>query len=347
MSLQEFREWFDPRFSEVISDRILEVAGMTDNQELLDALRRVQRISATGKRIRPYIIALAYTAGGKSREEIVSALVGIELFHAFCLIHDDVIDRAALRRGEETVHAYFLRTMLAREARGDVGHLSNSQAVLVGDLVFGWALDALYSSIGANAAAWREVRMMMDEVVVGQMLDVDLMTSAQAEQADILAKMYFKTASYTFVRPLRIGFALAGLNGDYFAFADAFGRELGIGFQIQDDLLDVIGDEEKTGKRLFSDVRDGQHTYLSMKIRSEGSVEDKEFFEGFFGRDFREEERGQLRDFFEKNDVVQNVRQIMDGHFESAKSVLDSGAVKDELRGQFSDLLGKIVKRLS
>jgi len=201
-------------------------------EKLLD--HTVKVIMAGGKRLRPYLVTLGFQAlEGENQAKCLRVAIGYELFHFFALVHDDIVDHASERHTVSTLNHLF----------GD------SQAILVGDLIFPWALELLELSATKSL-----VRKMMDEVLIGQVLDLRLAEKKQAEitKEELLEVMRLKTASYSFIRPLQIGAALRARDKGFEDFAKEFGEALGIAFQLQDDWLDREEDEKEAKPTIFT-----------------------------------------------------------------------------------------------
>ncbi|MFE4664926.1 polyprenyl synthetase family protein [Streptomyces sp. NPDC056716] len=224
-------------------------------------------LAVGGKRIRPLLCVTGWhAAGGKNRPHaLVQAAASLEMFHAFCLIHDDIMDNSATRRGQPAVH----RTLASHHGQGRTtsaaDRLGKSAAVLVGDIALAWS-DELLHTAGLDTRRLGEVLPLVDamrtEVMYGQYLDV---TAAGTPTDDIeraLAICRYKTAKYTIERPLHIGAALAGADQRLLDTLSAFALPLGEAFQLRDDLLGVFGDPRRTGKPTLDDLRDGKHTVL-------------------------------------------------------------------------------------
>ncbi len=229
-----------------------------------------------GKRLRPYIAFALYEAShpGTTFAELREVLLAIELFHIFCLIHDDVMDEAPLRHGAATLHQYVSSDLYATAPQQQsIRRAGESQAILVGDLVFNLVtqlLDAASERNLPHLAAVRQVfHDLVEEVCLGQMLDIDLTVRTTVTEDEVLLKNQFKTARYSFVRPLQIGATLAG-RPDLLPICESFGLALGQLYQIQDDLLDVFGDPGETKKEVMTDITQNQHTVLTAFLRAQG-----------------------------------------------------------------------------
>ncbi|MFJ3875869.1 cytochrome P450 [Streptomyces sp. NPDC090077] len=217
-----------------------------------------------GKRIRPVLCAAGWHAGGGSGDQgpMLQVAASLEMFHAFALVHDDVMDRSATRRGRPSVH----QAVAARHSgHPDAAWLGTSAAVLLGDLALAWSDELLHTAglspdrLAAAAAVMDEMRT---ELMFGQYLDL-LTTgrpSADLEAALRIARL--KSGRYTVERPLQLGAVLAGADAEVGAVLSAFGLPLGEAFQLRDDLLGAFGTSDQTGKPEGEDLRAGKHTPL-------------------------------------------------------------------------------------
>ncbi len=221
-----------------------------------------------GKRFRPRMVMTAYEGlGGADTEAAAYVGAAFELLHTALIVHDDVIDRDFSRRGIPNISGSY------RDIATTAGipiptaeHRGMSAAVIAGDL----ALFNSYRLIDRSGVG-DEVRSRLLEIMddalfasaAGELIDVDLSISAALPGVDEILNMErLKTAVYSFECPLQAGAVLAGASDDVVALLGRFGRDLGIAYQIVDDLLGVFGEEESTGKTTIGDLREGKRTVL-------------------------------------------------------------------------------------
>lgn len=240
-----------------------------------------------GKWIRPAFCYWGWRgAGGADCAAIVAVAASVELLHACALIHDDVMDASALRRGRPSVHRAFAGQHADAEWRGEAAEFGRSAAVLMGDLCLLWS-DELYHSAPLAAHAFARARGRYDQMrvepVLGQFLDL-------VDQADGLHSLArarevarLKSARYTVERPLQLGAALAGATDDLLDAFSRFGLPLGEAFQLRDDILGVFGDAAVTGKPVGDDLREGKCTPLIMFSRLAASAAQREALDRFLG----------------------------------------------------------------
>ena len=226
--------------------------------EMFDALDDF--VAAGGKRLRPAFCYWGAVASGASGDEpgLVDACAALELLHAFALLHDDVMDGSATRRGRPAVHERFAGRHAAAGWAGESRRHGEGLAVLVGDLAFALA-DGLLDHLPPVArGVWHDLRV---ELVAGQW--VDLVAAASTDRSPAVARWVarYKSGRYTVERPLQLGAAVAGDDRTR-AVWSAFGEPLGRAFQLRDDVLGVFGDPGETGKPAGDDLREGKPTLL-------------------------------------------------------------------------------------
>lgn len=220
-----------------------------------------------GKRLRP---AFAYwgwraVAGRAADPAALRLFSALELLHACALLHDDVIDASATRRGNPTAHVQFAALHQDQQWRGAAEQFGISAAILLGDLALVWA-DDIVAEADLPADARRRVRRVWSdirtEVLAGQYLDIVAEASGAESIASAMAVNTYKTASYTVSRPLQFGVAAAADRPDVQAIFHELGTDLGVAFQLRDDVLGVFGDPTVTGKPCGDDLRSGKRTVL-------------------------------------------------------------------------------------
>ncbi|GAA2661723.1 polyprenyl synthetase family protein [Paractinoplanes durhamensis] len=254
-----------------------QIAGLDAVDPALGGLARTTRdlVLAGGKRLRPTFAYWGWrgaTGPGEPLEPVLPALAALELMHTFALIHDDVMDESATRRGRPTAHQLFAGQHARAGRLGDSDRFGTTAAILVGDLCLVWA-DQLLARTPLPTSTLFAVRSRYDrmrvEAVAGQYLDVlgeSTPDEWSAERAMLVVQL--KTASYTVQRPLQFGLALAGpvatpLDDVY----SRYGQLVGEAFQLRDDLLGVFGDPAVTGKPAGDDLRAGKPTTLLLLAR--------------------------------------------------------------------------------
>ncbi len=240
-----------------------------DLVEPITSLRNL--VLAGGKRLRPAFCHWAHAGvgGDPEDEHVVDAGAGLELLHTFALVHDDIMDGSRTRRGMDAVHVQFIDAHRRFDGRGEDRRFGEGVAILVGDLAFVYA-DLMLT--GAKPEAIRIFNELRIEVNIGQYLD--LLGSVRGEPSLESARRIcqFKSGKYTIERPLHLGAALAGRLDQVESTLTAYGMPLGEAFQLRDDLLGTIGDDQLTGKPVGDDLREGKPTALIAEARTSATV---------------------------------------------------------------------------
>lgn len=236
-----------------------------DYQGLITGLEEF--VLSGGKRLRPAFAYWGWRAltGRHAADDELLLFSALELLHACALIHDDVIDASATRRGSPTTHRKFAELHRSRGWRGSAEQFGLSAAILLGDLALVWADDVVAETDLPSEADRRVRRVWSDirtEVLGGQYLDIVAEASGVDSIASAMTVNTYKTASYTVVRPLQLGAAAAADRPDIHALFHELGTDLGVAFQLRDDVLGVFGDPAVTGKPSGDDLRSGKRTVL-------------------------------------------------------------------------------------
>jgi geranylgeranyl diphosphate synthase type I len=261
----------DATLADFLAGQITQLDGI--DPELGRFARTARDLVLTGgKRLRSTFGYWGWRGVAGMREPVLSvlpALAALELMHTFALVHDDVMDASATRRGGPTAHRIFAAQHANAGRLGDSGQFGTTSAILVGDLCLVWA-DQLLARTPLTTATLFAVRAGYDrmriEAVAGQYLDVLGEADPAAWSVErALQVARYKTAGYTVQRPLQFGLALAGADRDGVNDAyDRYGIAVGEAFQLRDDLLGVFGDPVVTGKPVSDDLRTGKPTTLLM-----------------------------------------------------------------------------------
>lgn len=343
--LKSFQDIFNIRLNEYLDDKFLNYKNFSDNKLSLEAVDyAVSLVREGGKRVRPYMAFLAYsTEGGVNQEEVLRAGIALELFHAFALIHDDIIDKGVERHSKDTTHVY-LEKFISSYPRGDKKHIAESVAILAGDLIFSWSHEVI-SSLN-NKKVQQIFFRMIEEVVAGQILDVSFMLQYEVEMKDIFLKNEYKTAFYSFVNPMLIGANLTGknINKDFYK---ELGLCLGQAFQIQDDLLDVVGDPKKTGKKRLLDVQDGQHTILTQYIFENAKENDRNVFLALFGKEIDEYSVLVLQKLFQETGAIDYAEKEIHSQLDKANKIILKSNIKPMIKDVWFDFVVLLDKRKS
>ena len=228
---------------------------LASNVALIDQIAHYI-ISAGGKRIRPMLVLLFSRALGFVGRERFELAATVEFIHTATLLHDDVVDESALRRGRRTANALF----------------GNAASVLVGDFVYSRAFQMM---VGVDRMRVLEVLADATNVIAeGEVLQLMNMHDPDVSVDDYLRVIRFKTAKL-FEASARLGAVLAEADAPIEEACAAFGRSLGTAFQLVDDLLDYEGATEQLGKNVGDDLREGKPTLPLLIAMERGSAAER------------------------------------------------------------------------
>ena len=215
-------------------------------------------LAAGGKRVRPQLALLATKLFGGNEEDVLPAALALEVFHNFTLLHDDVMDKAQVRRGRPTVHVRW----------------NANTAILSGDQMMIEAYKLL-SRVPEKklAKTLRLFNQMATEICEGQQYDVDFESREDVTIPEYMEMIRLKT-SVLLATALKIGAYIAGATDEQQEQIYNYGIHLGLAFQIQDDMLDCYGDQATFGKAIGGDIAENKKTYLWLTAAQKGAIDE-------------------------------------------------------------------------
>jgi geranylgeranyl diphosphate synthase type I len=290
-----------------------------------------------GKRLRPTFAWWGWRGAGgdpagEHAEGVLRVAASLELIQACALIHDDVIDSSDSRRGFPTVHIAFARRHADQAWLGSSSAFGLATAVLIGDLALAW-------------------RAMRTEVLAGQYLDVHTQATGNASAEAALRICRLKTAAYTVQRPLHLGAALAGADDELIGTLLEFGGDIGVAFQLRDDLLGVFGDPSVTGKPAGDDLREGKRTLLvALGLERAAQQGDdaavKIIAEAIGNTELSESDFDAVRQVLEEVGAVDAVERHIDELTTSAMAALERARLVAPATAELTALAGRATKRI-
>lgn len=324
----KYRELIDKRLIDFLNEETKRSRYCKDNQKypytLFDPLNYI--MSGKGKRVRPILVLLSCEAFGGNMNNAIDAAIAVEILHNFTLVHDDIMDNAITRRGKQTIHK-----------KWDV-----NAAILVGDELIGLSYRSLLRSKTHNITG--VLQAFTDgviEVCEGQALDKEFELSADVSIDDYKIMIRKKTAEL--LRTSSIMGAIIG-NADKPGIdsISSYSENIGLAFQIQDDLLDVIADEEEFGKKIGGDILERKKTFLYLKaleILHGKSLDD--FMYLYNNNDSSNEKVNQIIAFYNEICVIGAAKDEIALYTERANNNLEcinNDNVRNKLE-MFSDML--------
>jgi geranylgeranyl diphosphate synthase type II len=283
-----------------------------------------------GKRLRPVLTLAACDLFGGDIKNALNAAVGLEIFHNFTLVHDDIMDAAPLRRGEKTVYKKW----------------DSNVAILSGDTMFAIALQQITNTGHPKLKDVLQVFIQTAiEVCEGQQFDMDFENRSDVTIAEYLEMIRLKTA-VLLGASLKIGALLANAGEDQTRLIYNFGINAGIAFQLKDDWLDAFGDEAKFGKSIGGDIVANKKTYLYLKCLELANHADRKLLIQLFGKSQRNENTKveKVLQLFEKYQIKEVTIQEMEKFFDrSIRSIneVDAPVEKKKMLIGFAEMLYK------
>jgi geranylgeranyl diphosphate synthase type I len=240
-----------------------------------------------GKKIRGSLIQLGYLCtGGKKKKEIIKASIAMEIIHAYLLIHDDIMDQDALRRGKPTIHLRYRDFHQRFLKKGGSDHYGLSMAIDLGDCGAFMGMEILGRANFFPENKARAIEFFGQTLLrtaFGQGLDVTYELFDKINEEDVMRVHLNKTAHYTISGPLILGALLGGASASQIKAMEDYGIPVGIAFQLRDDELGLFSSEEILGKPIGSDVREGKITILRIKALEKANSRDRRFLEAAYG----------------------------------------------------------------
>ncbi len=284
-----------------------------------------------GKRIRPLLLLMAYNLYKEDVGKALAPATGIEVYHNYTLLHDDLMDRSDMRRGRKTVHKVW----------------NDNAAILSGDAM----LVLAYKYMTGCAPA--HLKRVMDifgetalEICEGQQMDIDFESRSDVKDTEYLEMIRLKTA-VLLAGSLQIGALLGGASEEDAARLYDFGIGLGVAFQLQDDLLDVYGDPEVFGKKIGGDILCNKKTYMLIKALERADADQRKQLEQWLQAEdpSPEEKIAAVTELFNQINVKLVCENKMREYYTLAMENLSQVSVSEDRKKGLKDLMKHLMYR--
>ncbi len=290
----------------------------------------IYSMSGGGKRLRPVLLLLSTEAFGGSVDEAMTAAMAVEVFHNFTLLHDDIMDNADMRRGKPSVFAKW----------------GENVAILSGDAMLITAYKLLTELNPTKLQ--RVMRLFNDmalEVCEGQQYDMDFESQKKVMVVEYIQMIERKTSALLSGSAM-IGATIAGASDADIKLLYRFATELGLAFQLQDDLLDSYGDEA-LGKKIGGDILEGKQTYLMVQAMSRATEEEREVLRTtHLNSKLSDTEKiATVKALYDKLEVKRATEQQIDQRFERALGILDSLSIGAERTVHLAEFARNLIGR--
>lgn len=288
-------------------------------------------LSLGGKRIRPVLMLMAYNLYREDITSIYSPAAGIEVYHNYTLLHDDLMDRADKRRGKATVHKVW----------------DDNTAILSGDamlvLAYRYVADCPAEHLKEVMDLFSETAL---EICEGQQMDMEFESRSKVKEEEYIEMIRLKTA-VLLAASLKMGAVLAGASPEDTARLYDFGVQIGISFQLQDDLLDVYGDSAVFGKNIGGDILCNKKTYMLIKALERANEEQRMQLENWLAaEDFCPEEKiAAVTALYNQLGIRGICENKMREHYARAMESLDAVGVAEERKKELRNLVRLLIHR--
>ena len=284
-----------------------------------------------GKRLRPVLALMSYNLYRDDIEKALRSAIGIEIFHNYTLLHDDVMDDAELRRGRLTVH---------KKWNSNVAILSGDAAAITAYKYIETCEDRYLRQVidGFNQVAM--------DVCKGQQYDMEFETRNDVTEEEYIHMIYLKT-SVLIAGSLRHGALIAGApEHEYKALYD-FGGFLGLAFQLQDDYLDVYGDVAEFGKKIGGDITENKKTYLLIKALELAGEEDKALLQSWIDKkDFDANEKVEaVTAIYNRLGIRELTLKTIENYLKKSREALDKIDVEESRKAAFYEMINYLGER--
>jgi len=313
----------------LVNKAILNLSYNEEAEKLNEPVKYI--LSIGGKRLRPVLALMACNLFSDTIDDAVFPATGIEVFHNFTLVHDDIMDHAPVRRNLPTVHSKW----------------NLNQAVLSGDVMAFIANECfLQSPQRYLLKVFKVFNKAAIEVCVGQQLDIDFEKATIVTQEEYLRMIELKTA-VLMAASSKIGAIIGGADEKDADLLYEFGRYLGLAFQIQDDLLDIYGDVKIFGKIPGGDIISNKKTFLLVKALETASVEQaKQLHELFNIKEIDPDIKVQkVIDIYEQLNIKNISEVLANDYINSAFSLLDKISAKNERKAELVNIANSLIGR--
>ncbi|TDW29666.1 polyprenyl synthetase family protein [Cryobacterium psychrophilum] len=314
-----------------------------------DLWAAARHASEGGKKFRPALVVNTYEAlGGDNQAAAVAVATAFELLHTAFLLHDDVIDGDTTRRGQPNLLGTFSAEASARGVSArSAATWGEASAILAGDLL----IHAAQGQVARLSVAENKRLALLDLLeecvfvtAAGELADVSFSTSVQVPVlSDVVSMTQWKTAHYSFQAPLQAGAILADASEATVRGLSEFGRNIGIAFQLRDDILGAFGAEDETGKSSTSDLREGKMTLLMCSALQRSDTDE---LAGILSQaEITASDADRVRQILQSSGARDFIEGLITDYAHFAIAAIDSPAIPSSLRLQLEEVAHKACDR--
>lgn len=353
MKFADYVKKYKAKINEAIKSIYDKKLTYIDNSFLKDYYSELREYFLTGgKRIRPLLSIVVYNAFiDNPDEKIIFPSVGIEFLHNASLIHDDIIDKDNFRRGQPAFHFRFqnyhqkfnLKKMNALDYGTSIGIIGGDSAFFLG--LEAYLFNEFEQDLNLKAIQYYEQAFI--EVANGVLIETDMVNRKNLTISDYINMVSLKTGALI-EKSLLIGANYAKINEKSLSDLSTYGKNLGIIFQITDDILGTFGDEKITGKPTDGDIREGKKTCLLIEAFNKLENDDRKNLDKIINKSsMTQNDVQEVKNLFIKADVINSCKKLANTYYLEAKNALNklSSRIKQSELEFFEDLLTFVIER--
>lgn len=315
------------KYQKEIDKQLSKIKLSNNPKELYDPVRYMLKMKS--KRVRPILAILAYKLVHPNWKKVIQSCLSLELFHNFTLIHDDIMDKAPIRRGKKTIHEKWNKNI----------------GILSGDLLMILAYNMIsYLPKNILSKTMLKFNEISIKVCEGQQLDMNYQTRKNIDEKQYIEMIRLKTATLIGLS-LQFGGLLANMNNNNLNTLYKIGELFGIGFQLRDDLLDVYG-SKNFGKKIGGDILENKKTFLSVKAYELSSKKERKNLDYWKkNKKSSKEKIKKVTEIFDKLNLKELTEKKIKSFFNLAYKKLESLNVKNSNKEELTSYLSQLFER--
>ena len=315
------------KYQKEIDKQLSKIKLSNNPKELYDPVRYMLKMKS--KRVRPILAILAYKLVHPNWKKVIKSCLSLELFHNFTLIHDDIMDKAPIRRGKKTIHEKWNK---------NIGILSGDLLMI---LAYNMISDLPKNILSKTMLKFNEISIKVCE---GQQLDMNYQTRKNIDEKQYIEMIRLKTATLIGLS-LQFGGLLANMNNNNLNTLYKIGELFGIGFQLRDDLLDVYG-SKNFGKKIGGDILENKKTFLSVKAYELSSKKERKNLDYWKkNKKSSKEKIKKVTEIFDKLNLKKLTEKKIKSFFNLAYKKLESLKVKNSNKEELTSYLSQLFER--
>jgi geranylgeranyl pyrophosphate synthase len=335
--IDKFDEWKNAIDNNI--DKLLDEELSTwKSADVKKSFEELKRLSKGGKKIRGALIKIGELLNGVDNDSYLPLATAFEIFQTAVLIHDDIIDEADTRRGMPTITALI------------PGHDGLSKAICVGDLGFFLSYKIISETNFSDSIKTKLIEFYtktLYNTIVGEIIDVELPLKdfnyhLNMKDDEIYDIYMYKTSWYTFIGPLLLGAIAANMDDDKINSIIEIGLNLGIAYQIRDDLLGLYSTNDNMGKT-STDIKENKQTIIYKYAIDHANDEERKIIESLYGKELNEEDTKTLIDLFTSLNAKDNAERLVKEHTDKAINIINDSDFEN--KQYLIDLAEKLVAR--